>query len=359
MARARNGGWQADFTHDGKRYRCDGWRTEEAALAWEYLARSNLLLGKPLPPGPPINARAAWTLREMLKYAYEVHWAKLANPEFFLKYTKVLCDDLGPNHPAADLAGSAGYAKLEAACTARGNSGATINKKASVLSKALKIAIDDGKLTGIAKPQFKRQPESVGREYCLTAEEEASQLALLRQWDPDVADWYVTCIDTGMRVYSEALNVYPHVDIRGSLLVIRGRSLRAAANITELHTARRTKTGHSRTITMTARVREIVERRQPKLAEDGRLFDKTKVSQPYVRNIWDRMRTVLKITHPDIVPYCLRHTNLTRLIAAGVPVPHVTDWAGHSTPAQTWKYVHLAGTMSAAAASNLEEFLKR
>ncbi|SKA18138.1 Phage integrase family protein [Enhydrobacter aerosaccus] len=366
MAKPRHSGFQADVTLDGKRLRPSGFRTEAAAKAWEYQAKANHLVGKPLPPMPSEEESTEWGLKDLLDWAYTEHWAKMPSADTMLKNMKILVADLGANYPAVELLGAEGYRALEAACLARGNSGGTINRKASLVSKALKLAIEQGKIQGENKPQYGRKPEAEGREYILSPEIEARCAEWLGRFCPDTAragspemlDWFTLCIDTGMRVYSETLHVYPHVDVTGRQLVIRGRVLELAPNVSIFRADRRTKTTKGRFISLTERSKAIIERRKRYVPEDKTLFHGTPLNKYYIYDIWQRMNLTLKVNHPDFVPYSLRHTCLTRLFIAGNTMPEVMDWAGHTTPKQTWRYAHLAGILSNNVASKLDKYLE-
>lgn len=362
MARPRNSGFAGDVTFEGKRYRSSGWKTDAAASAWEHQAMANLLVGKPVPPGPSEAEEATWGLKAMLDYVFTEHWSKSADPSYFEKQIDVLVKDLGPTYPAVDLATAAGYAALKAKCEARGNSGDTINKKASIISKAIKVSIENGKLQGIMKPQFARLPKGGGRERILTREEETACLGWARQCHSDFADWFVLGIDTGFRSYSEGLHIYPHVDVHGRNLTIRGRLIGEDAEnvVVNISTAkRRTKTGDGKTrvVGLTNRAAEIVERHKKTTMHNHKLFQGSLTKQR-ITDLWNRMKEHLKITDPQFVPYSLRHTFGTRMILAQVRVEDLSVLMGHSTLQQTWKYVHLAGLVQTGAVNKLEEYLK-
>lgn len=369
MASRKNSGFSASVTVDGKRERASGFKTEAAAHLWELKAKAAMLEGRPVPPGPAQEERGDWTLKEMLEWAYEVHWAKLGNPKYFSDKISAVVRDMGEKYLAADAATPEGHKELKAAAERAGNGGSTINRKSSLVSKAVKLAIEHGKLQGISKPQFGRVAEGPSREFIISPELEGRCAEWLGQFTPDTReigspealDWFTLCIDTGMRVYSEALHVYPHVDLAGKMLTIRGRLLELAPNVTVLHSKRRVKTGEnkSRRITLTERSLAIVQRRMKNLGPNDPLFHGTPLKAQALIDLWKRMNQFIKVNDPDFVPYSLRHTCLTRLFLAGADFGTVMDWAGHTNPKQTWKYVHLAGTLSGTAATKLDAFLSK
>lgn len=365
MARARGDGFQGDVTWNAKRYRAGGFKTLIAAEVWEHQALAALKVGHQAPPGPTEAEASDWTLGAMLDWAYKVHWSTMADPTYFEKQIGVVKKDLGPNYPAVDLIGADGYAKIKAACELRGNSGETINKKASLVSKALKLSIEQGKLQGVLKPQYARLPASAGRDRILTRDEETACLAWARQVDASFYDWFMLGIDTGYRSYSEGLHIYPLVDVRGEDLFIRGRVLEDGAavypKVVDLNAVRRrTKTGEgkSRVIGLTRRALEIVSRHKAKLhnTPNARMFED--LTKQRITDRWNLMKSQLRITDEDFVPYSLRHTFGTRCILAGVTVDELRVLMGHSTTKQTLKYVHLAGLVQRGAAVKLDKFLE-
>ena len=359
MARPRHSGFAGDITVNGKRYRASGFLTALAAEIWENQAKANILSGKPPPPSPSLaESPETWTLRQMFDYVQKEHWDHQGDPDYFRRTARQVCALFGEEYPAIDLVGAAGYERLEAACKALGNSGGTINRKASALSKALKFSIERGKIQGVLKPQFPRQKEGKGRERILSRAEEAERMAYLQQCLPDMADWFLLCIDTGARAYSEALHVYPHVDVRNGQLLIRGRSL--APNVVPIAQAdRRVKTGEnkSRTVGLTSRCLAMIERRKALVGPNEHLFSNTDLRRNTLIDNWQRMREHFGSNDPEDVPYSLRHTFGTRMILAGNTVPATRDAMGHTTERQTWKYVHLAGLLSKEAAVNLDRLL--
>ena len=59
---------------------------------------------------------------------------------------------------------------------------------------------------------------------------------------------------------------------------------------------------------------------------------------------------------PNIQPYDLRHTAITRLIRAGVPLPAVQKWAGHRSINTTLTYVHMDQSDLEEAARKLKAY---
>ncbi len=130
----------------------------------------------------------------------------------------------------------------------RGNSNATINRKMAALSKLLRKAYKMGDIHSL--PEFRRQKERAGRIRFLEREEEARLFSAIRSRSEDAYRLSVFLVDTGCRL-GEALGLIWN-DIQEH---------RVSFWIT--------KSGRSRTIPMTERVKEVIklppaEGRRPK-----------------------------------------------------------------------------------------------
>lgn len=58
---------------------------------------------------------------------------------------------------------------------------------------------------------------------------------------------------------------------------------------------------------------------------------------------WVRARKDATTEDESLVPHCLRHTCITRLLRKGVPLVKVKEWAGHKKIETTMIYAHLLG----------------
>lgn len=371
MPRARGSTFQADVSdpNTGKRHRPGGFATEQAARIWELQAETALLLGQPLPPVPNDQVSGVWTLAEMLDWAYEQHWRHKADTAYFQKNIRVVKKDLGPNYPAADLVGMVGFERLKSACLARGNSGDTINKKASLISKALKLSVQAGKLQGVAVVPYPRLKPGPGRTFIFTKDQEAACLAWLRQFDPEMAQWFQLGIDTGYRSYSEGLHIYPWADVRkgpdGLLLTFRGRLIEDGedllpAEVVDIRTARRrlkTGEGMSRTIGVPDRSAPLVEEWKHRLSNRRNAAMFENLSKARITDHWRVMKDAIGIDDRECVPYSLRHTFGTRAILSGIDIDTLRVLMGHSTRKMTEKYMHLAGLVETGAVAKLNRYL--
>jgi len=208
-------------------------------------------------------------------------------------------------------------------CEAKGNSDSTINRKVSSLSKILKVAVAYGGLDTLPKmPQQRR--ERVSRIRFITAVEETDLLAYFAATgDHQMMDAVGVLIDTGMR-RGELLNLRPQdVDLTNGIMMIYGTE------------GKGTKNGKIRSVPMTKRVKGIMEGRTT-----GKLcFD---LSESHMRHSWDRAKAHMDLTDDRaFVLHVCRHTCASRLVKAGVSLPVVQQWLGHSNINTTMRYAHL------------------
>lgn len=219
-------------------------------------------------------------------------------------------------------------------CEAKGNSDSTINRKVSALSKVLKTAVNhDGLAELPAMPKQRR--ERVGRIRYFTNSEETQMAAWCKATGQDEF-WDVICvlIDTGMR-RGELLNLRPaDVDLKTGVMMVYGTE------------GQGTKNGKIRSVPMTKRVRAVMGRH----LTGAPCFD---VSESQLRHSWDRMKEHMGLTaDANFVLHTCRHTCASRLVKAGVSLPVVQAWLGHSDIKTTMRYAHLfpADLMNAAKA---------
>jgi integrase len=172
------------------------------------------------------------------------------------------------------------------------------------------------------KPKFERQAEGVGRIRWMTTEEEKTILGLFKQWGKnDHADFTAFLLDTGCRP-SEGYKLNSTTDISFDTGLIHLWD---------------TKNGAPRSIPMTLRVREILQRRTKNTVRPFPFND------TWMRNQWDRARNLMGLRDDKgFVPYVCRHTCASRMVQRGVPLLVIKDWMGHKSIKITMSYAHLA-----------------
>lgn len=201
----------------------------------------------------------------------------------------------------------------------RGNSGSTVNKKASCLRMMFKTAQEQGWIEKWPNPPFRK--EAKHRIRWMDEEEERKVLALCDHLGlHDLADYIAVAIDTGFR--------------RAELLGFQSRDF--SSGILHLH-AGATKSDEARSVPATKRVAEILNRR------GNRSVAFSPLTIPTLRAQWERIRSLLGLeTDPQFVPHMMRHTCASRLVQRGVPLTMVKTWMGHAKIETTLRYAHLA-----------------
>jgi integrase len=199
----------------------------------------------------------------------------------------------------------------------RGNSNATINRKMAALSKLLRKACKMGDIYSL--PEFRRQKEKSGRIRFLEIEEEERLFAEIRLRSEHYWQLAIFLVDTGARL-GEAIGLHWN-DVHDGTV-----------------TFWLTKSGRSRTVPLTQRVREIL--RSMERTKSGPFG---KIKQYQFRAVWHEAKGAVGLGADDeLVPHCLRHTCASRLVRGGVDIRRVQMWLGHQTLQMTMRYSHLA-----------------
>jgi integrase len=322
----RHGGYQATVNHQYDRYRKQ-FKLEDDAEMWCLQLRKALRNGDPIDhlisddssaPKASKDARNQ-RLDVVLDKTYRMFWADKASAEDARRKIKELLNFYGNNTNVRDVT-TISMDDFVIACKNKGNSGATVNRKLSVLSKALKYAVDRDIL--IKKPPMPFQQESKGLTVYVETYQETKFIETLTHWgDQFTLDSYITLVDTGLR--------------KGEFLQIRRKHV-TADGMLKVGYDYKTKNGEPRTIALTDRVREILERRSVKRGRDERLFD---VSPNTLDTRWKRIRAALG--YNDIKIHTLRHTCASRLAQRGAPLQTIMRWMGHKDLKVTMRYQHL------------------
>lgn len=199
----------------------------------------------------------------------------------------------------------------------RGNSNATINRKMAALSKLLRKALKMGDIFSL--PEFRRQKEKSGRIRFLEHDEEERLFAHIRQQSQEYYQLSVFLVDTGARL--------------GEAIGLRWNDIHGGAVTFWL-----TKSGRSRSIPLTQRVRDMLA-----------TMDRTgagpfaKIKQYQFRAVWHAAKDAIGLSSDhELVPHCLRHTCASRLVRGGIDIRRVQMWLGHQTLQMTMRYSHLA-----------------
>lgn len=206
---------------------------------------------------------------------------------------------------------------LVGALRERGNSNATINRKMAALSKLLRKACKMGNIYSL--PEFRRQKERNGRIRFLEIDEEDRLFERIRHHSVEYHQLAVFLVDTGARL--------------GEAIGLRWNDINGASVTFWL-----TKSGRSRSVPLTKRVREML-----------RSIDRTSpgpfigIKQYQFRAVWHEAKSEIGLgTDHELVPHTLRHTCASRLVRGGIDIRRVQMWLGHQTLQMTMRYSHLA-----------------
>lgn len=211
-----------------------------------------------------------------------------------------------------------------------------INGTASFLYGAMKYAYERGGMTS-QPTRMGRVSVPEGRNRYLTDIED--QCAENWFWDnaPDFVALYHFYMDTGCRK-SEAFKLeWADVDFQSNRITFHG-----------------TKTGKSRSVSMTNRIKAAVRQlRLERGAMQPTVFGH--LSLRSFENAWNKMRNALGLSDDaQFVIHAMRHTCCTRLLANGVDLITAQHWMGHTDIRQTAAYAHLMPKNLDAAATALE-----
>ena len=219
----------------------------------------------------------------------------------------------------------------------RGNSGKTVNRKISALSVMLKYAEEQSLVKMI--PRLPRRKESASSIRFMSPVEEQKAFAFceLRGLE-HLSDLIAFGIDTGFR--------------RTEMLKLRMAD--CVDNYAVLH-AGSTKSDKARSVPFTKRVRELVNKR---LARGyTTLFQGLSDSQ--LTDQWNLLEEHMGTSdESQFRVHMLRHTCASRLAQAGKNATFIMNWMGHSSIAQTQKYMHLAPRQLEEGLEALEAFQK-
>ncbi len=310
--RQRGGAFVVDVTERGVRKHATA-HTLQEAMDLRATLRAELCAGKP----------RGWSLEQAREETLRSVWKGLPSESHCAYNSQCAVDFLGAETQLTDITGD-DIAAFVTYLKGKGNANATINRKLAALSRICRLAVQRGHLEH--KPYMHHQRESEGRIRWLTEKEEDAHVGLYRQWSRhDHADAFIVLIDTGMRT--------------GELWKLTARDCDfdwegcGAIRIWDA------KNGESRSVPMTARVKEILRRRTLTMEQPF------PYGSGWIRSMWERTKTTLGLqTDEQYVPHVLRHTCASRLIQNGVPAEVVQKWLGHKSLRVTMRYAHLAPT---------------
>lgn len=315
--KARGPSWQATVTHHGKRYRKQ-FPTQLEAEFWAKGMEAQLSAGD-MNPLEPVDHRPT-TLRELLAEVWDNHWKDSKSARKVEVNIQLVLKAMGAELSLSRL----NQRQIDMVIDTwkqQGASNGTINRRLAVVSYALKWAEEREYITRSPRIRRLREPKHRTR-YISQAEEKAMFKYLKTIEREDMVDYVTVALDTGMRV--------------GEVLILRGDNILFDEGVILLHEGT-TKNDEARTIPMTDRVADIMQRRV-----SGNEIVFPELSRSVIRHQWDRMRQELGLSEDaQFVPHAMRHTFCSRLVQRNVDLSVVKQLAGHKTLAVTLRYAHL------------------
>lgn len=201
-----------------------------------------------------------------------------------------------------------------------------------------------------------KEPERMGRlpitekrtRYISTIEERQCE-DFLRDQYPEYLILFYFYLDTGCRK-SEAFSLeWRDVEFDRNTITIWGQDA---------------KSGRTRTVPMTSRVRECLNTLSRYAPVDettiyrlntGKVFDF--LSKRRFERIWTKMRNEMMLSDDkQFVIHAMRHTCCTRLLASGVDIRHAQEWMGHKDIRDTASYAHVVPIKLQSAVKALEGY---
>jgi integrase len=213
---------------------------------------------------------------------------------------------------------------------------ATVNRELDTLRAILSWAVKEGKLVESPMGAVERLHVSNRRIRVLSAAEQLALLAVCQR-HRKLAALVELLLITGARV--------------GEFLQLQWTEDHGD----ELHFLN-TKNGQVRRVQVTKRMRELLAG----LPRQGRyVFTNKRTGKPYqnVRKVFERALTRANIATGDVTIHTLRHTAITRMLAAGVDDYTVMETVGHLTRAMLQRYTHPATERKRSALETFDRAL--
>ena len=274
------------------------------------------------------SQRDTWSLAEACEYCSRTRWKAAGNRKSMQTKINAMISYFGADKPISSI--SAREADGYAASLAEKYKAGTINLYLNGLSAVLRTAYEREMIDKMPKiPHVRNRARRI--RFLSSAEEH--QVLEYFKTDDEMRDAVTVLLDTGMR--------------KGELFALTARDIDINSGMI---TVWESKTGVSRSIPMTERVKNIILARLSLL---GALFPIR--ANSFTRK-WEKMRTSCGFSSdPDFVPHILRHTCCSRLVQRGAEIVKVSRWMGHSSIATTMIYAHL----SPEALADIKNLLER
>lgn len=313
IRRHKSGGYIVDLTRNGRRQTRVFHTLKQAVSA-------RLEMAEQAEQEP--SSRRGWSLSEAVRQTQALYWHGNGGERVAMINARTAMEFFGANTLVQDITQER-VGEYLIFLMAQGLSGSTINRKLSALSRCLTTAHENGKLEAIPKMPKRREGEH--RIRFLSKDEEAKVLEAIESlgYGQDVEDAVLCLLYTGFRC-GELWRLVPgDIDL-----------------VNKTITVWKSKSHRPRTVPIVDKVLGILQRRVAATKQGEQIFP---FDNGWLRTRWDRIRELMGLSgDPQFVPHMLRHTCATRLARAGVGMPIIQAWMGHSTIQTTMRYAHFA-----------------
>lgn len=302
--------------------------TMKEAEAHEAQVRADMLAGRTPSKFSTGGASKGITLEEALSATYDRYWKNGANARGQQGSIKLCLKFFGAD-TCIDKITSEDADQFIAMLTAKDLAASTIRQRAGTMTKMFNHYYRRGNID--SKPYF--ELPKIGdntRDRVISYEEETELLRLFqedysgaiqrrtRQGD-DFEDLFAFLMDVGCRP-EEARNIHVR-NWHGDRLTLKI-----------------TKTELSRTLPLTQRAKEALQRQAHRNGDHPFAWATSAV----IRHGWDWARANMGLSEdPGFIPYALRHTCATRLYDKTRDIMIVQKWLGHKTIQTTLRYAKL------------------
>lgn len=312
LMQRNNGVWYADFRNlGGGMLSCKTRDLDEAMVEHNRLELA-VLLGRKVSQVLPMVPASTATIGEAFDRAIRLHYRGKKSERTVEFHRKALLRSI-PETTLLSAIGIDDFERVVAEQQAKGNSLRTINRVMQTTSRVLKLAVDWKMLDQAPKlPSF---TEPIGRIRVITHEEEM----LVTDWClanlPEMAEFIVAMIDTGLR----------RGEIVNRLLLVHDRK-RLLVRLKD------GKGGFARSVPLTPRADVALA---AWLARPALTVDQ-------IEYRWSKLRAACGFqSDKEFVIHALRHTCCTRLIQQGMDTARVQMFMGHKDINTTLLYTHL------------------
>lgn len=323
----RGNGWQVNLMLKGKRYR-PTFTTEEAAITWVSQARLADDLGKPIPdPSTEITKGGGRisTMQDLLDITIRDKWSRAKSSKTLILNGRSFVDWIGPNTLIKDVDEEDIMDYLEERRITRGNSDATLNRNISAIQVMMGIAVKKRIIKYIPDvPKFKERSSEKAADFFDFGEEDPILTQLKHRGMDVLYDLAIVMIDTGGR--------------RTETIELLSKNIGPTSLRFEL-----TKNGDYRTVPLTRRAKEALDRRKIHSSDPDKPFADV-LSPRWATTQFRVICDHLGGRYAGIIQPChiFRHSCGSRLAIRGVDANRIKEWLGHKSIQTTERYMKLS-----------------